>query len=95
MTRAVDQATWAFEDWERERKTQRYQYWRMLRSARTEFLEVTGSGIEYETWFDGAFRHYLSQKYGLQIGLIDGKITAEYNILDEKKYLLFLMKFSH
>lgn len=93
MSTVPDQATLAFEDWERERKTKRYRYWSMLRSAKEEFLDLTGEeSTEYDI-LDGAFYYYLERNYGLRVELIDGSIAGEYSIIDEKKYLLFLMKF--
>lgn len=93
MSTIPDQATLAFEDWERERKTKRYRYWLMLRSAKEEFLDLTGEeSTEYDI-LDGAFYYYLERNYGLRVELIDGSIAGEYSIIDEKKYLLFLMKF--
>lgn len=93
MNRFPDQATLAFEDWERERKSKRYQYWKMLRSAKNEFLDLTGQeNTEYDI-LDGAFYYYLERNYGLRVELIDGQIAGEYSVIDEKKYLLFLLKF--
>ena len=93
MSKDSDQATRAFEDWERERKTKRYRYWAMLRSAKDEFMRVTEQeSIDYTT-DPSAFYHYLKQHYGLQVETMDSRITSEYAVVDEKKYLLFLMKF--
>jgi hypothetical protein len=93
MNRYADQATLAFEDWERERKSKQYRYWTMLRNAKNEFLDLTGQeSAEYDI-LDGAFYYYLERNYGLRVELIDCQIAGEYSIVDEKKYLLFLLKF--
>jgi hypothetical protein len=93
MSKDPDQATQAFEDWERERKTKRYRYWSMLRNAKDEFVRVTEQeSIDYTT-DPGAFYHYVKHHYGLQVETMDSRITSEYAVVDEKKYLLFLMKF--
>jgi len=71
----------------------RMEYWKMLRRAKNDFIALTDQAcIEYEIG-DDAFYYYLRQNYGLQVELIDGKIAGHYNIVDEKKYLLFLLKF--
>ena len=74
-------------------RTKRDRYWAMLYSARQEFLTLTAQAqLEYDIP-SGAFFYYLKQNYGLQVELIDGKIAGEYAIIDEKKYLLFLLRF--
>jgi hypothetical protein len=93
MNRWPDQATRAFDEWDRERKTKRYRYWKMLRSAKDEFIKLTQQDAEESNTDSGAFFYYLKQTYGLQIETVDGNIGAEYAVVDEKKYLLFLMKF--
>jgi hypothetical protein len=94
MSHWPDQATQASESWEREKKSKRYRYWSMLRSAKAEFIKATDQeSIGYVT-DPGAFYHYLKQIYGLQVETIDGKVTDDYAVVDEKKYLLFLIKFS-
>jgi hypothetical protein len=40
-----------------------------------------------------AFFYYLKQNYGLQVETVDGKITGDYAVVNEQKYLIFLMKF--
>jgi hypothetical protein len=76
-----------------EQKKKRDRYWKMLYNARQEFLKLTKQAcLEYEIGQD-AFYYYLKQNYGLQVETIDGKITGEYIVVNEKKYLIFLMKF--
>jgi hypothetical protein len=84
------QGDWADQSWAEEQKTKRYRYWSMLRSAKNEFLRVTNQ--EYIA-APAVFYHYLKQHYGLQVETIDGKVTEDYAVVNEKKYLLFLMKF--
>ena len=74
-------------------RNKRDNYWAMLRAARSEFFEMTGQAAEYESWSVGGFYHYLKQNYGLQVETIDSKIIGEYAVVDEKKYLTFLLKF--
>jgi hypothetical protein len=76
-----------------EQRRRRDHYWAMLYNARQEFLKVTDQASADINTNTGAFFYYLKQHYGLQVETIDGKITGEYAVIDEKKYLLFLMKF--
>jgi hypothetical protein len=76
-----------------EQKKQRDRYWAMLYRARQDFLAmIEHTSLNYNTDSNVFFLH-LKQAYGLQVETVDGKITSEYAVVDEKKYLLFLMKF--
>ena len=78
-----------------EQRKQRDQYWAMLFRARQDFLTLTAqASVEYDIVDPGAFFYFLKQNYGLQVATVDGKITSEYAVVDEKKYLLFLLKYS-
>lgn len=74
-------------------REKRDQYWRMLYHARQDFLILTSQAWEYDV-DPGAFFYFLKQNYGLQVATIDGQITGDYAVVDEKKYLLFLLKYS-
>ena len=73
------------------RRQKRDQYWRSLGKARDEYNSLV-DGTEYN---DGApgFYYFMQANYGLQPEILDGKFGPEYNVVDEKKYLLFLMKY--
>jgi hypothetical protein len=76
-----------------EQKQHCDRYWAMLYKARQDFLVFTAqASIEYDI-DPGAFFYYLKQNYGLQVATIDGQITGDYAVIDEKKYLLFLLKY--
>lgn len=76
-----------------EQRKKRDRYWTMLYEARQEFLRLTDQARLECDVDPGAFFYYLKQNYGLQVEMIDDKITGEYAVVDEKKYLIFLMKF--
>ena len=76
-----------------EQRRKRDQYWKMLYNARQEYLKLTDQEAAEFNINTSAFFYYLKQHYGLQVETVDGKITGEYTVIDEKKYLLFLMKF--
>jgi len=77
-----------------EQRKKRDQYWKMLYSARQEFLKLTDQEEAEFNINASAFFYYLKQHYGLRVETVDGKITGEYAVVDEQKYLLFLLKFS-
>jgi hypothetical protein len=76
-----------------KQRRRRDQYWAMLYKARQEYLKLTDQEAAEFNMNTSAFFYYLKQNYGLQVETVDGKITGEYAVMDEKKYLLFLLKF--
>jgi hypothetical protein len=74
----------------------KHEYFELLRRIRVEFDNTTPyNSYSYE--FDqGDFLSYVENHYGFQ-PLFDTTyqaITADYNIVDEKKYLLARLKFA-
>lgn len=71
----------------------RWNYWTALKKARKDFMQdmndLNGQfdAFDFDTW--------LTNNYGLKINLTDqeGQITDSYVIVDEKKYILFLLKY--
>jgi len=72
-----------------EDQQRRQLYWTMLRRARDDFGKT---GNLYTDPY--AFSHHLQKIYGLRPEL-DGSLnyTQSYTVIDEKKYLLFLLKY--
>jgi hypothetical protein len=65
----------------------RWKYWNLLKLVRVEFMED-------KTHFDGYdFEMYLKNKYGIKMNMLDGSISDGYEIVDEQKYLIFLLRF--
>ena len=70
------------------RRNWRWNYWGALKKIRLEYLVG-------KTEFDPhEFEEYISDVYGVKMHLTDGKITDGYEVVDEKKYLIFLLKFT-
>ena len=68
------------------RKT-RWDYWAALKLVRKEYMEQNREFDAYD------FEDYLVGKYGVKMNIVNGNITDGYKIVDEKKYLIFLLKF--
>ena len=65
----------------------RWKYWNLLKLVRVEFMED-------KIHFDGYdFEMYLKNKYGIKMNMLDGSISDGYEIVDEQKYLIFLLRF--
>jgi hypothetical protein len=77
------------DDPEIEKRKQRWNYWNALKIVRKEYLEKTKTKN-----FDAyAFEDYLEKHYGVKMNIVNGNITDGYKIMDEKLYLIFLLKF--
>ncbi len=68
-------------------RKRRWDYWAALKLVRKEYME---QNREFDA-FD--FEDYLAGQYGLKMNIVGGNITDGYEIVDEKKYLIFLLKF--
>ena len=65
-----------------DHKRKRNEHWARLRRAWAE------CDLAYE------HRDWLEEKWGLRVHLsADGMITDDYTVVDEKKYLMYLLKF--
>ena len=70
-----------------KQRANRWKYWEALKTVRKEYMESKNGFDVYE------FEDYLLNKYGIRMNLVSGNITDGYEIIDEKKYLIFLLKF--
>lgn len=78
-------------------KQARLMYWNRLRLARREYVEETGLnhfGIHTSSAIEtDAFTEWMNSKYGIRLEFIDGNISGAYTITDEKKMMMFLLKY--
>ena len=63
----------------------RLNYWGILKKIRTEYLANST-----QEQFD--FSEYMEKNYGIKMNIVDGQITDKYDIVDEKLYIFFLLK---
>ena len=70
-----------------EQRRDRWNYWEALKKVRKEYMEQNSEFDAYD------FEDYLIGQYGLRMNIVNGNITDGYEIVDEKKYLIFLLKF--
>ena len=75
------------DDPEIERRKNRWNYWEALKKVRKEYMSQNKEFDAYD------FEDYLVGQYGLKMNIVNGNITDGYEIVDEKKYLIFLLKF--
>ena len=75
------------DDPEIERRKNRWNYWEALKKVRKEYMQQNTEFDAYD------FEDYLVGQYGLKMNIVNGNITDGYEIVDEQKYLIFLLKF--
>ena len=75
------------DDPEIDKRSNRWNYWEALKKVRKEFMAQNKEFDAYD------FEDYLIGQYGIRMHIVNGNITDGYEIVDEKKYLIFLLKF--
>ena len=75
------------DDPEIDKRKNRWNYWEALKKVRKEYMTQNKEFDAYD------FEDYLVGKYGLKMNIVGGNITDGYQIVDEKKYIIFLLKF--
>jgi hypothetical protein len=70
-----------------KQRKNRWNYWEALKKVRKEYMAQNKEFDAYD------FEDYLVGQYGLKMNIVGGNITDGYEIVDEKKYLIFLLKF--
>ena len=75
------------DDPEINKRRNRWNYWEALKKVRKEYMAQNSEFDAYD------FEDYLLGQYGLKMNIVNGNITDGYEIVDEKKYLIFLLKF--
>ena len=79
------------DDPEIDYRKERWNYWEALKKVRVEYMnDVSQLAGQFDA-FD--FEDYLIANYGLKMNIVNGNITDGYEIVDEKKYLIFILKF--
>jgi hypothetical protein len=69
-----------------EFRKKRWDYWSILKKVRVEYLETI------EQFDADDFGVYIEQNYGLKMHIVDGQITDKFDIVDEKLYTFFILK---
>jgi hypothetical protein len=81
-----------FQDWNKEYIERRNDYWRMLRTAWADY-QAMDHGPYGEPNFS-SFNYFMQRRYGMRVNMTGGNIDSSYQILDDKKHILFLLKYS-
>ena len=81
----------SFEDYEPDDpdikfRKQRWDYWAALKLVRSEYMQQNKQFDAFD------FEDYITANYGIKMHLLDGQITDKFEIVDEKKYIIFLLR---
>lgn len=82
-----------FQEWDRDYKEKRNRYWRWLQVAWQDYQE--GDHGPYGEPNFSSFKYYMENKYGLRVNMVGSNIDSSYQIIDDTKYTLFLMKYGN
>lgn len=74
-----------------EQRKKRWDYWAALKLIRKEYMQDMANLDGQFDAFD--FEDYIEANYGIKMNIVDGNITDGYKVIDEKKYLIFLLKY--
>jgi len=69
----------------------RNQYWRMLRAAWADY-QANELGPYGEPNLS-SFNYFMQRRWGLRVNMTGGNIDSSYQIVDDKKHSLFILKY--
>ena len=81
-----------FNDWDKAYIDRRNEYWRMLRAAWADY-QANELGPYGEPNLN-SFNYFMQRRYGMRVNMVGGNIDSSYQILDDKKHTLFLLKYA-
>jgi hypothetical protein len=71
-----------------EKRNNRWKYWTNLKNLKLEFREETGSRNHRQ------YMRWLENKYGFRpTENIEGMLSDDYKVVDEKKFLVYILKY--
>lgn len=71
-----------------EKRLTRWKYWSNLKNLKLEFYNETQSRDHIQ------FREWLQNRYGfLPIETTEGMVTDDYKVVDEKLFLVYILKY--
>ncbi len=88
MTRySIHPAEKNFQEWDHRQKEIRNRYWGRLQRAFRDYQAKDESANM------NSFRYYMESQYGLRVNMVGTNIDSSYQIIDESKHTIFLLKY--
>lgn len=77
------------DDPELRRRINRWKFWQNLKLIRLEYIQKHGE-------FDiDKFDQFIKSNYGIKLLTVDGNISDGFDIIDEKLYTIYLLKYGY
>ena len=77
------------DDPELQRRINRWKFWQNLKLIRLEYIQKHGE-------FDiDKFDQFIKSNYGIKLLTVDGNISDGFDIIDEKLYTMYLLKYGY
>ncbi len=77
------------DDPELEKRQNRQKYWRALKEIRNEYLKET-----IDTDYDAVrFLTWVEEKYGFRPAMFDSYLTDDFEVVDQKKFIVYILKY--
>jgi hypothetical protein len=84
---SIHPAEQQFRDWDMANKQKRNAYWSRLQKAFRDYQNTDPDGNM------NSFRYHMESRYGLRVNMVGADIDSSYQIIDESKHTLFLLKY--
>jgi hypothetical protein len=75
-----------------EFRKKRWYYWTILRKVREEYLADTRA-VQHQFDVDD-LETYIERNCGIKIHIVDGNITDNFDIVDEKLYIFCILRYT-
>ena len=75
-----------------ESRKKRDEYWALIEKVKDEYLKNVPA-LQGEFSPDN-FIDYVERNYGIKINIVDGFLTGKFDIVDDKLYILFILKWT-
>lgn len=76
-----------FQEWDRAYKEKRNLYWNRLQRAFRDYQSKD------ENANMNSFKYFMESQYGLRVNMVGTNIDSSYQIIDESKHTIFLLKY--
>ncbi len=88
MTRySIHPAEKNFQEWDQRQKEIRNRYWGRLQRAFRDYQSKD------ENANMNSFKYFMESQYGLRVNMVGTNIDSSYQIIDESKHTIFLLKY--
>ncbi len=78
-----------FQEWDRDQKERRNRYWKRLEQAFRDYRNKNDDATM------SSFRYWMELQYGLRVNMVGTHIDNSYQIIDETKHTIFLLKYGN